>query len=298
MRRNGRALRGGAIVEELPIEADVTYLPPERTLDFPELLSGMRDQAIENRNAYSGSPSTLTPEQEAGVDMYRARQGVRDRELQLTMGEDFPEALRQSRQFRAAKAVVDAEYGRRAPAAMLGQIAGMAEQSGGGGMLGRIRAELQQRLIGQYRDSVLATLGEVGSHSPEYLAGPNVPRSVRLLESAAPPVTGPIRNTGPATEASVRSAIAPAVSARAESIEDRDRSAQIARAGTSWMRDASAEPSTVDHIEDYYLSSPLYAPGDAPAPQEQAPEAEDPSAAGFIEDYYMNDPRYGGRRTP
>lgn len=174
-------------LEVLPIdEAEVAMLPPDRSLSYRELRrgtggtheGGMAAQAQANRAAYSGSPAALTSEQEAGVDLYRAMQSVRDEEIAATLGEEgYGRYLDDNAAFRVADIIANPEMdinAARAPQAALGQIGGI------GSRIGRVFGEAQQRLIGNYRDSILATINEVGTHADVA----SLPRVARLLEQA------------------------------------------------------------------------------------------------------------------
>jgi hypothetical protein len=253
-------------------EAPITSYPPETSIPYRQLRADMGRQGIQNRAAYSGSRTQpMTPQQEAGTDIYRGSQEVRDEEIAASLGDEgYQDYLERNAASRASGIIAGDDISipsARSPAGLSETIAA----AGGSGPFD-VMARLKQRLANQYRDSILATLGEVGSHSPEYLAGPDVPRSVRVLESAAPPPVGPIRNTGPGTEASVRSAIAPASAAMGEATEDRLRLPAIERAGAA-SPDALAatEAAIAAHMRERNQSFRERAHPSAPSPGTDQP---------------------------
>ncbi len=235
--RYGSGVRPATIEEPLRFEgtandalvAPVTELPPDLQLTYPELRTQLERQGQRNRVAYSGAPGELSPDQEAGVDTYRAMQGVRDEEIRTSLGEaGYQDYLRRNAASRAAGAVVDGNvFNLRNPSGMLGQIGGMI----GGAGPGRVIGEAQQRLIGQYRDSILATLNEIGSHSSDVLA--TAPRIVRVLEWASTPgapvriggvtVARDARSVAQAIEGAARAGAGPATIAALKAQADAER---------------------------------------------------------------------------
>lgn len=149
----------------LPVEADVAALPNTPELTYPDLRRAMSQEAAANAPFLTGATLEPTPQQLASRDVYRALAGERNQAIERAglMGEYQPS----NRVFRATQAVMRAPYEQMAPAEFRAMIGGAASASGPADMLGRGLGWLRERAIGQYQDSALATLNELGGASRE-----------------------------------------------------------------------------------------------------------------------------------
>lgn len=158
----------GEFIDEatgLADEFPVTSLPPELELTYPQLRQSMEQEAQANAPFLSGATVEPTPQQLAARDVYRTLAGERNAAIERAglMGEYAPS----NRIFRATEAVLRSPYEQMAPAEFRSMIGGAASASGPGDLLGRGLGWLRERAIGQYQDSALATLNELGGASRE-----------------------------------------------------------------------------------------------------------------------------------
>lgn len=176
-----------------PIEdVDITALPPEAEIAYPELRAQMGREAEESplRGYLSGATVEPTIDQLVARDVYGVLADARNRRLQSVLGpEGYADYQRQNRIFRATQAVLDSPYEAMNPADLRGAIG----RAGTQGIIQPALGYAREQLIGQYQDSVLAALNEMGSTSQTEvvrraaqmaLESPSLPADVRMgLES-------------------------------------------------------------------------------------------------------------------
>lgn len=172
-----------------PIEdVDITALPPEADIAYPELRAQMGREAEESplRGYLSGATVEPTIDQLVARDVYGVLADARNRRLQSVLGpEGYADYQRQNRIFRATQAVADSPYEAMNPADLRGAIG----RAGTHGVIEPALGYAREQLIGQYQDSVLAALNEMGSTSQTQvvrraaqmaLESPNLPPEVRV----------------------------------------------------------------------------------------------------------------------
>jgi hypothetical protein len=171
-----------------PLEdVEVTSLPPERDIPYEEFRGQMREETREAplRGYLSGATVEPTIDQLVSRDVYGAMADERNDILRRVLGpEGYADYQRQNRIFRATQAVADSPYEAMNPADLRGAIG----RAGREGLIAPALGYAREQLIGQYQDSALAALNEMGTTTQTQvvrraaqmaLDSPNLPPDVR-----------------------------------------------------------------------------------------------------------------------